>query len=149
MVQSGFRGLIRLFQQLNDGQMLGAGLFTLAAGHALRGVFLVFLTARHAPFQRLRAVEHQRLVPSMENIGNVEGAWNTDDRLRILLEILDFLPKSVEEIRTAYEKKTKAAVATPEILCMLMELCMEGTATQVSGNYFAAKVVTVSQQFCK
>ena len=86
---------------------------------------------------------------SMENIGNVEGGWNTDDRLQILLEILDFLPKSVEEIRTAYEKKTKAAVATPEILCMLMELCMEGTATQVSGNYFAAKVVTVSQQFCK
>lgn len=94
-------------------------------------------------------VRSMEAIGSMENIGNVEGAWNTDDRLRILLEILDFLPKSVEEIRTAYEKKTKAAVATPEILCMLMELCMEGTATQVSGNYFAAKVVTVSQQFCK
>ena len=86
-------------------------------------------------------------IGSMENIGNVEGAWNTDDRLQILLEILDFLPKSVEEIRTAYEKKTKAAVATPEILCMLMELCMEGTATQVSGNYFAAQGPTALQQF--
>ena len=86
-------------------------------------------------------------VRSMENIGNVEGAWNADVRLRILLEILDFLPKSVEEIRTAYEKKTKAAVTTPEILCMLMELCMEGTATQVSGNYFAAQGPTASQQF--
>ena len=88
-------------------------------------------------------VRSMEAIGSIENIGNVEGAWNTDDRLRILLEILDFLPKSVEEIRTAYEKKTKAAVATPEILCMLMELCMEGTATQVSGNYFAAKVATV------
>ena len=86
-------------------------------------------------------------VRSMENIGNVEGAGNADVRLRILLEILDFLPKSVEEIRTAYEKKTKAAVTTPEILCMLMELCMEGTATQVSGNYFAAQGPTASQQF--
>ena len=34
-------------------------------------------------------------------------------RLQILLEILDFLPKSVEEIRTAYERKTKAAATTP------------------------------------
>ena len=82
-----------------------------------------------------------------ENIGDVEGAGNADVRLRILFEILDFLPKSVEEIRTAYEKKTKAAVTTPEILCMLMELCMEGTATQVSGNYFAAQGPTASQQF--
>ena len=100
-------------------------------------------------FRSMEDVRSMEAIGSMENIGNVEGAWNTDDRLQILLEILDFLPKSVEEIRTAYEKKTKAAVATPEILCMLMELCMEGTATQVSGNYFAAKVVTVSQQFCK
>ena len=88
-------------------------------------------------------------IGSMENIGNVEGAWNTDDRLQILLEILDFLPKSVEEIRTAYERKTKAAATTPEILCMLMELCMEGTATQVSGNYFAAQGPTALQQFYK
>ena len=92
-------------------------------------------------------VRSMEAIGSMENIGNVEGAWNTDDRLQILLEILDFLPKSVEEIRTAYEKKTKAAVATPEILCMLMELCMEGTATQVSGNYFAAQGPTALQQF--
>lgn len=92
----------------------------------------------------VRSVEADR---KTENIGNVEGAWNADVRLRILLKILDFLPKSVEEIRTAYEKKTKAAVTTPEILCMLMELCMEGTATQVSGNYFAAQGPTASQQF--
>ena len=92
----------------------------------------------------VRSVEADR---NTENIGDMEGAWNADVRLRILLEILDFLPKSVEEIRTAYEKKTKAAVATPEILCMLMELCMEGTATQVSGNYFAAQGPTASQQF--
>ena len=92
-------------------------------------------------------VRSMEAIGSMENIGNVEGAWNTDDRLQILLEILDFLPKSVEEIRTAYEKKTQATVATPEILCMLMELCMEGTVTQVSGNYFAAKGPTALQQF--
>ena len=98
-------------------------------------------------YKRQGDVRSMEAIGSMENIGNVEGAWNTDDRLQILLEILDFLPKSVEEIRTAYEKKTKAAVATPEILCMLMELCMEGTATQVSGNYFAAQGPTALQQF--
>ena len=92
----------------------------------------------------VRSVEADR---NTENIGDMEGAWNADVRLRILLEILDFLPKSVEEIRTAYEKKPKATVTTPEILCMLMELCMEGTATQVSGNYFAAQGPTASQQF--
>ncbi len=38
-------------------------------------------------------------------------------------------------------------VTTPEIMCMLMELCLEGSAIQVSGNYFAAKGRTSSQQF--
>ena len=80
---------------------------------------------------------------------NMETAGNTDQRLQILLEILDFLPKSVEEIRSTYEKKRKMTVTTPEILCMLMELCLEGRATQVSGNYFAAQRTTASQKFCK
>lgn len=84
-----------------------------------------------------------------EDTRNMEDLKNTDQRLQILLEILDFLPKSVEEIRTSYEKKRKLTVTTPEILCMLMELCLEGSATQVSGNYFAAQGTTVSQQFCK
>ena len=100
-------------------------------------------------WEHLPVLHDDDQIGSMENIGNVEGAWNTDDRLQILLEILDFLPKSVEEIRTAYERKTKAAATTPEILCMLMELCMEGTATQVSGNYFAAQGPTALQQFYK
>ena len=86
---------------------------------------------------------------NMGNVRNMEDAGNTDQRLQILLEILDFLPKSVEEIRSTYEKKRKMTVTTPEILCMLMELCLEGSVIQVSGNYFAAKGRTSSQQFCK
>ena len=50
-------------------------------------------------------------------------------------------------IKKEVSNSRKAAVATPEILCMLMELCMEGTATQVSGNYFAAQGPTALQQF--
>lgn len=88
-------------------------------------------------------------VRNMEAARNMETAGNTDKSLQILLEILDFLPKSVEEIRSTYEKKRKMTVTAPEILCMLMELCLEGRATQVSGNYFAAKGRTSSQQFCK
>ena len=84
---------------------------------------------------------------NMGNVRNMEDAGNTDQRLQILLEILDFLPKSVEEIRSTYEKKRKMTVTTPEILCMLMELCLEGSVIQVSGNYFAAKGPTASQQF--
>ena len=107
------------------------------------------------PQQETKAVENKEDVRNAEDTGktgdarNMEDLKSTDQRRLILLEILDFLPKSVEEIRSAYEKKRKLTVTTPEILCMLMELCLEGSATQVSGNYFAAQGTTASRQFCK
>ena len=106
------------------------------------------------PQQETKAVENKEDVRNAEDTGktgdarNMEDLKSTDQRRLILLEILDFLPKSVEEIRSAYEKKRKLTVTTPEILCMLMELCLEGSATQVSGNYFAAQGTTASRQFC-
>ena len=103
-----------------------------------------------SPQDLLQHLSPRQMEFSLENPPQeTEAAKNTDQRLQILLEILDFLPKSVEEIRSAYEKKRKMTVPTPEILCMLMELCLEGSATQVSGNYFAAQGTTASRQFCK
>ncbi len=100
----------------------------------------------------IRSVEDTRNMEdacNVRDISNTEDTRNTDQRLRVLLEILDFLPKSVEEIRASYEKKREMTVTTPEILCMLMELCLEGSAIQVSGNYFAAQGTAASQRFCK
>ncbi len=100
----------------------------------------------------IRSVEDTRNMEdacNVRDISNTEDTRNTDQRLRVLLEILDFLPKSVEEIRASYEKKREMTVTTPEILCMLMELCLEGSAIQVSGNYFAAQGTATSQRFCK
>ena len=99
--------------------------------------------------RKMENVRNKDEVRNMEDARKTEVAGNKDQRLQIFLEILDFLPKSVEEIRSAYEKKRKMTVTTPEILCMLMELCLEGSATQVSGNYFAAQGTTASRQFCK
>ena len=103
-----------------------------------------------SPQDLLQHLTPRQMEFSLENPQQeTEAAENKDQRLQILLEILDFLPKSVEEIRSTYEKKRKMTVTTPEILCMLMELCLEGSVTQVSGNYFAAKEGIASQQFCK
>lgn len=103
-----------------------------------------------SPQDLLQHLSPRQMEFSLENPQQeTEAAENKDQRLQILLEILDFLPKSVEEIRSTYEKKRKMTVTTPEILCMLMELCLEGSVTQVSGNYFAAKEGIASQQFCK
>lgn len=106
--------------------------------------------ARSAEIARnMGNVKNAENLRNKDDVRNMEDLRSTDQRLQILLEILDFLPKSVEEIRTSYEKKRKMTVTTPEILCMLMELCLEGSATQVSGNYFAAQETTASRQFCK
>ena len=93
-----------------------------------------------SPQDLLQHLSPRQMEFPLENFPQeTEVTGNTDQRLQLLLEMLDFLPKSVEEIRVSYEKKRNMTVTTPEILCMLMELCLAGSATQVSGNYFAAR----------
>lgn len=62
-------------------------------------------------------------------------------RVDVLTKILDFQPKSLEEIRMEYEKKTDAAITVTELLCRLMDLCLEGKAEQVSSNYYVKKEI--------
>lgn len=52
-----------------------------------------------------------------------------------VLPFLDYYPKSVDEVAGAMEENgTKAEI--PEILGKLIELCINGKAKQISGNYF-------------
>ena len=95
-----------------------------------------------SPKDLLRHLEPKQLDFSLEN-----GAWKDsingkspkEQQLAVLCSVLDFLPLSVEEIKLRYVKKQKAAITTQELLFLLMELCVEGYAVQVSSSYFVRK----------
>ena len=53
-----------------------------------------------------------------------------------LLEILDFNPLPVQELKFRYEKKYGKAIALPVLFKELLELCAAGCAGQVGGGYF-------------
>lgn len=53
-----------------------------------------------------------------------------------LLEILDFNPLPVQELKLRYEKKYGKAIILPVLFKELLELCAAGCAGQVGGGYF-------------
>lgn len=64
------------------------------------------------------------------------------DEARLLLSVLDFHPQSVDELKQKYEKKAHRTITAPELLTLLMQLCMEDCARQVSAGSFTAVTAT-------
>lgn len=60
------------------------------------------------------------------------------EEARLLLSVLDFHPQSVDELKQKYEKKAHRTITAPELLTLLMQLCMENCARQVSAGSFTA-----------
>lgn len=61
------------------------------------------------------------------------GQMKEEDRM---LGFLDFYPKSADDILREVRKSGKE-MELPQLLTALMELCIQGSAKQVAGNYFA------------
>ena len=55
-----------------------------------------------------------------------------------ILRFLDYHPKSADEILESMEK-AGIKISLPQLLNELINLCMEGRAKQVTGNYFIRK----------
>lgn len=55
-----------------------------------------------------------------------------------LLSVLDFYPKSIDEILEQVQK-TEKEMTISQLMFELIQLCMSGAAEQVSGNYFVKK----------
>lgn len=68
---------------------------------------------------------------------NSDGELLPEDA-RLLLSVLDFQPQSVDQLKQKYEKKTHRTIAASELLTLLMQLCMDDLARQVSAGSFTA-----------
>lgn len=55
----------------------------------------------------------------------------------LLFSLLDFQPQSVDELQKKYEKRMHRKASQQELLTLLMQLCMEKKAKQVSAGSFA------------
>ena len=57
-----------------------------------------------------------------------------------LLSVLDYQPKSMEQIRQEYAGLYGEGLSVPELCRELLELCADGSAGMVGGNYYVKKM---------
>ncbi len=71
--------------------------------------------------------------------GYVEGSAIAEKEEEGVLGMLDFLPKSAEDILGQLQKEN-SEITYAGLMYELVKLCMEGKARQISGNYFVKTV---------